>query len=426
MRNRRNTRSQNKIREVLTDKRFYNISIVLILIIAVSVFSIYYRINRDKELLAKQKEEIEKQTQEIFKRIQYTIDETETEEKETIQYTSSAKISIVGDILCTTDILNDGKNGDGYYFENMFSEVADYTKNADLAIGTLETNFSADNEYSGVGKYNSPIEFLDAVKNTGIDIVSVAHNHVLDYGEQGYNSTIEKIKEKNLIITGLKNNLDSENSDFTGVIKEIKGIKIAFLSYTYGLSNENELSEDEISIANIYSEEKVDKDIEYASQNSNYIIVIMHWGEVNSSNISDWQLEVKDHLVEKGADLILGSHPSVVEPIEMIKKDGKDILVAYSLGNYISSYKYENADVEMILNFTISKKSTEEKANLDTAEYTPIYVLDNGVGAENRFEVKDMKKLALDYEGGNDEVISKKTYNKIIEKLKWLNELMIR
>lgn len=111
----------------------------------------------------------------------------------------------------------------------------------------------------------------------------------------------------------------------------------------------------------------------------------------------------------------------------MIKNnDGDDVLIAYSLGNYISSFKHENADIEMILNITVSKRADGNKAIIQSADYVPVYVLDNGSKAENRFELKDMKKLAINYEEGNDETISRKMYDQIIEKLKWLNQLIVK
>ena len=284
------------------------------------------------------------------------------------------------------DMIDDAKIDDGYDFSHMFTGISKFVKNSDLAIGTLETNF-IDGKYSGVGKYNSPVEFLKAVKDSGIGLVSLAHNHVLDYGTQGLETTISKIKEQNVEITGIKNKVDEsnestldeektkeqENSNFTGNIKEINGIKVAFLGYTYGLSNENEVTDEEKKSANIYSEELAQKDIEYAKQNSNYIIAIMHWGDVNSSEISEYQRKITSFLVENGVDMILGSHPSVVEPMEIIQtEEGKNVLVAYSLGNYISTLKYANADVELILNIQIAKSSDSDKAILQKVDYTPI------------------------------------------------------
>lgn len=147
----------------------------------------------------------------------------------------------------------------------------------------------------------------------------------------------------------------------------------------------------------------------------------MHWGDVNSSEISEYQRNITAFLVKNGVDMILGSHPSVVEPMEIIQtEEGKNVLVAYSLGNYISTLKYANADVELILNIQIAKSSDSDKAVLQKVDYTPIYVLDNGTKAENRFELTDMKKLAQDYANGDTSRISRKTYDSIISKLEKL------
>lgn len=421
MRNRRNSRKNNKVKEFLTNRNFLIISGSLIIIILLSIGVIGYRKYQDKQNIAKQKEELEKQSDEIFTALEQATTTTETSRA------ASAKLSIVGDILCGNDMIEDAKDADNNYnFDNMFQNVKEYTQNADIAVGTLETNFTS-NSYSGSGKYNSPIQFLTAVKDTGIDMVSLAHNHELDYGTSGLTDTINAVQDKKLSITGIKNNSENNDKDFTGNIKNVKGIKIAFLGYTYGLSNENELSDEEKASANIYSEDKVSKDIAYAKENSNYIIVIMHWGDVNNSNISQWQENAKNYLVDNGVDMILGSHPSVIEPMQVIQnKDGKNVLVAYSLGNYISSLKYDNADVELILNIQLYKKADEEKASLQKVDYTPIYVLDNGTNAENRFELNNMKDLAINYANGSTEKITRLVYDKIVEKLNWLDKLIVK
>lgn len=420
MRNRRNVRKKRNIVEIISNKNFIIISSILLIIILLSMGILYYRQYKDKELLAKQKSELEKQTHEIFEDIETPASNTSA----SVQGKTTVKIAAVGDILCGTDMLSDAKQGETYNFNYMFNGILKFIKNADLSIGTLETNFT-ENEYSGVGKYNSPIEFLQAVKNSGVELVSVAHNHILDYGVSGYDETIKKIQDNELDITGIKDNTENENKDFSGIIKEVNGIKIAVLSYTYGLSNDGKLTEEEKNVANIYSEEKVKFDIDYAKENSNYIMVIMHWGEVNNSVVSPWQEEVKNYLVDNGVDMILGSHPSVIEPMEIVQNsEGRNVLVAYSLGNYISSLKYENADVELILNIEITKESDSEKAVLKKVDYTPIYVLDNGTKADNRFELTDMKQLAVDYAGGDTTKISRTVYNKLINKIEWLDGIV--
>ena len=428
MRNRRNTRKRNVVLDTITNRNFIIIVSILLAVIIVAEGVIQIRKYQDKKLLAKQAEELEKQTGEIFTAIENDFTNS-SNNGETTEVTRTARISAVGDILCQMDMIDDAKTDDGYDFLHMFTGISKFVKDSDLAIGTLETNF-IDGKYSGVGKYNSPIEFLKAVKDSGIGLVSLAHNHVMDYGTLGLETTINKIQEQDIEITGIKNDAEEiseehEKQDFTGNVKEINGIKVAFLGYTYGLSNENKVTDEEKQSANIYSEELAQKDIEYAKQNSNYIIAIMHWGDVNSSEISEYQRNITSFLVENGVDMILGSHPSVVEPMEIIQtEEGKNVLVAYSLGNYISTLKYENADVELILNIQIAKSSDSDKAVLQKVDYTPIYVLDNGTKAENRFELTDMKKLVQDYANGDTSRISRKTYDSIISKLEKLQSMV--
>lgn len=424
MRNRRNTRRKNVVLDTITNKNFIIIVCILLAIMLISMGIIQYRKYQDKLLLAQQAEELEKQTGEIFTSMEKNLNGATASGK--VVRTSTAKIAAVGDILCQMDMIEDAYSNGVYDFSSMFSNITKFVKNSDIAIGTLETNF-IEGKYSGVKKYNSPVEFLTGVKQSGIDLVSLAHNHELDYGLAGLNETIARIEEQEMSITGIPNNKENENKEFTGIIKEINGIKIAFIGYTYGLSNENELPEEEKSVANIYSEELAKKDLEYAKENSNYIIAIMHWGDVNTSTISEYQNNITAFLVNNGVDMILGTHPAVVEPMKIVQDtEGKNILVAYSLGNYISTLNYENADVELILNIQIAKTSDSDKAVLQKVDYTPIYVLDNGTKAENRFELTDMKQLAKDYANGDTSRISRKTYEKLILKLNELQEIVNR
>ena len=423
MRNRRNTRRKNIVLDTITNKNFIIIVSILLAIMIISIVIIQCRKYQDKIMLAQQAEELEKQTGEIFTSMEKDMNEATTASGEIVR-TSTARIAAVGDILCQMDMVEDAYSNGAYDFSSMFSNITKFVQNSDLAIGTLETNF-IDGKYSGVGKYNSPIEFLTAVKQSGIDLVSLAHNHELDYGIDGLNTTINKVQEQNISIIGISNNKENENKDFTGIIKEINGIKIAFIGYTYGLSNESELAKEEKAVANIYSEDLAKKDLEYAKENSNYIIAIMHWGDVNTSTISEYQNNITAFLVNNGVDMILGTHPAVVEPMKIIQNsEGKNILVAYSLGNYISTLNYDNADVELILNIQIAKTSDSDKAVLQKVDYTPIYVLDNGTKAENRFELTDMKQLAKDYANGDTSKISRQTYDKLIVKLEKLQNIV--
>ena len=192
-----------------------------------------------------------------------------------------------------------------------------------------------------------------------------------------------------------------------------------FLSYGYKLEGSND------SI-NEYSEEQAKKDIEYAKkQEADYICVMIHWGIDLNEEVSDEQKKVVDVFVNNGANLILGSHPSVIQKTEIKQNsDGGTVLIAYSLGTYISTSPGEDAKTEVILNIELRKNGKDGEIYLNKVDYTPIYVLDNGESAQDRFELIDMKETAMAYKGDKTDKISKETYDELVVGLNKLNELL--
>ena len=427
MRHRRNTRRKNVIIQTLTNRNFLIICSILIAIIILLIGGLKLRSYLELKPIIEQAKKLDKETQEIFSVMDKNLLSASTPSG-SLSRVYNVDLSIVGDILCQTKMLNDAKQDAGTYdFTPMFSNIKQYIQNSDLAIGTLETNVTND-AYSDDELYNAPIELLQAVKNSGIGLVSLAHNHVLDYGIDGVKETLTATNEQGIETVGVRKNKltpeeESSNttSNFSGIIKEVEGIRIAFLAYTYGLNEESSFTDEEKSVVNIYSNELALNDLEYAKQNSNYIIAIMHWGDVNSSEVSDEQNEITGFLVENGVDMILGSHPSVVQPMQIVQDStGKNVLVAYSLGNYIATLDNKNSDVEIILNVQIAMRSDEEKAVLQKVSYVPVYMLDNGANAENRFELTDMKALIREYTEGNTDRISRSKYRELVNMLEKL------
>ncbi len=412
-RNRRNKRGLKKILEGMSFKTFITLFIILILIIIVSIMNICYRNYKDRELLAQQREELEKNIESIFTATNQNIIDSNN-----IARNSIIRISAVGDILCENTILEDAKNGDTYNFEQMFKNVTSLLTNSDITLGTMETNFT-NGSYSGYGKRNSPLAFAEAVKNSGVNLVSISTNHSLDYG-------IEGIQETKRNLEGLGYSVVGDNLGENRVlIKEIKNTKIAFLSYTYGVENQESKTKDELDVANVYNEEIVKKDLEYANENADYNIIIMHWGDAYATKPSKGQKEMAKFLIENGADMILGNHASAIQTMEIMQnKEGENVLVAYSLGNYISGETMDVSKIELILNIEIKKDAETGKATLNKVEYTPIYVLDNGEKAENRYELIDLKGTAKAYASGNKKIVSKKIYNKLLEGLKLLEDII--
>lgn len=416
-RNRRNKRNIKLNIDEISNKNFIIIACVFVIIILICISVISIKNHNNKLEMARQKEILDKQIAAIFESEIPKIEENKTTQ---IKVDTIVNISVTGDILCNDELIADANTGGSYDFTHMFENVKEIIDNSDIAIGTMETNFT-DNKFSDYIKCNSPKEFAQAVKKSGIDLVSVAHNHALDYGYEGLKSTNNYLSELGFETVGVK----VEENQARYIVKEIKGIKIAFLAYTYGMSRQSSLSSEQLQYINIFDKELVKQDIENAKKESEYIFVIMHWGDVNKTTVSKEQEDIVNFLVENGANAIVGSHPAVIEPMEVVQNsNGENVFIAYSLGNYISYLGYDLSNLELILNIQIRKDGETGKVTLDKVTYTPIYVLDNGRKAENRFELVDIKKIARQYVYENSEILTKKQYNKLIDGLEKIEEII--
>lgn len=413
-RNRRNTRRIKSIKDVLNTKTFLTIVFILLTIIIVCIGINEYKRYEDKKLLAEQKEDLEKQSEEIFSAISADISQTNQNISESDVL---IKMSAVGDILCSNEMLEDAYNESTktYDFSHMFNNVSGFINEADIVMGTMETGIIA-GEYN---EKNAPMEFARAVKNSGVNLVTISHNHSLDNGVNGLKETRENLEKIGFDVVGDK--IEDANAV---CIKEVKNTKIAFLTYTCFM--DEDAGKEELNCVNMYSEEQVKSDIEYAKENeAEYICVMIHWGDAISSTVSKEQKEIADFLVENGVNLILGAHPSVVQPMEVRQnKEGENVFIAYSIGTYISTLSAEEARTELVLNIELRKSGKDGKVYLNKVDYTPIYMLDNGESAENRFELVDMKSTAMGYTtGGDTQKITRETYDKLVEGLNRLNEL---
>lgn len=414
-RNRRNKRSSRSILEVMSSKTFITLTIILAIIIVICSVTIFYRNNKEKKILAEQRAELEKNIEAIFEETEKNIANSNNTVRDSI-----IRISAVGDILCENSILEDAydKGTQNYDFTSMFKNMSTFFADSDITVGTMETNYT-DDKYSGYGQRNSPISFAEALKNIGIDLVSISTNHSLDYG-------IEGLQETKRALEGIGYDVVGDNLGESRIkIKTIKNTKIAFLSYTYGFENQNSKTKEELDSANIYNSEIAKQDLEYAKENADYSIIIMHWGDAYSTKPNKEQQNIAKFLVENGADMILGNHASAVQKMEIMQNaEGKNVLVAYSLGNYISGETMDISKIELVLNIELRKSGETGEVVLSKVDYTPIYVLDRGTKAEDRYELIDMKGTAKAYAEGNKKIVNKATYNKLVEGLKKLEGII--
>ena len=415
-RNRRHTRRIKSIKDVLTTKTFLLIVGILLAIIIICIGINEYRRYQDIKLIAEQKKELEKQSQELFAEISTSIEQTNQSISES---DSIIKMSAVGDILCSQAMLQDAYNSETntYNFSHMFGNVSGFIDDADIIMGTMETGIFE-------GTYSdrvAPIEFARAVKESGVNLVTISHNHSLDNGVNGLKETRDNLEDIGFDVVGDK--LENANAV---CIKEVKNTKIAFLTYTCFMDNQTQRTEEELNCVNMYSEEQAKSDIEYAKENgAEYICVMIHWGDAISNTVSKEQKSIADFLVESGVNLIIGAHPSVVQPMEVRQNsNGDNVFIAYSIGTYVSTLSAEEARTELVLNIELRKSGKDGKVYLNKVDYTPIYMLDNGENAQNRFTLIDMKSTATTYDSGSTNTISRETYDKLVSGLNRLNDIL--
>lgn len=332
-------------------------------------------------------------------------------------------MSAFGDTMChLTNIKNayDSSKKD-YDFSNVFKNVKNYLEDADITIGNLETTFAGSSRgYTGYPTFNAPEVLGKNLKDMGVDVLTTANNHCMDKGNSGLVSTLDYLDKFEISHTGTARSEEEQNSI---LIKDVNGIKIAFLSYTYG-TNGITIPSDKPYSVNLIDKELIKKHIDSAkAQNVDVICVSMHWGLEYKLKPNTTQKELADFLFDNGVDIILGSHPHVLEPMEkrtITLADGttKDGFIIYSLGNFVSGQIYANTKSTVILDIQITKNS-DGKISIDNVKYTPVYLYDKGAGAKTRtrYTLIDLEKSISDYENGNDSSISKSLYNTFKDEL---------
>ncbi len=345
--------------------------------------------------------------------------ENSTQQEE--QKDTTISMAVVGDIMCHGPNYKDAYNASTktYDFSTFFPQIKSYISNADIAVGNLETTFAGGNKaYSGYPTFNSPPQLAKDIQDLGIDVLTTSNNHSMDSGYNGLINTIDTLDNLGISHTGTFKSEEDKNKI---LIKDVNGVKIAFLSYTYG-TNGISIPKGKEYCINLIDKDLIKKQLESAkAQNPDVICVSMHWGIEYKLQPNTEQKDLADYLFENGADIILGSHPHVLEPMEkrtVTLSDGtkKDGFVIYSLGNFISAQKDKYTKDSIILNLKITKHS-QGNITIDSYDYTPIYMQDNGANAKNRYELVDLEKKIKDYENG-DTSITATAYKTYVAELK--------
>jgi poly-gamma-glutamate synthesis protein (capsule biosynthesis protein) len=232
--------------------------------------------------------------------------------------------------------------GSGYDFDPMYTEVKYLVQDADLAIINQETIISQSNPIRGADGgqliFNSPPQVADTVIDLGFDVVTMANNHLLDMGTDGLEESIRfwnrKAEENDLTVLGAYLNEEDANNIR---VREVNGVKIAFLAYCHHINGFDDLLNDvPLRVVKNDEEDVIERQIKEADELADVVIVSAHWGEDDTTVVTEDRIELANKMVDWGADVILGCHTHTAETMEWIERDdGTKGFVYYSMGNFI-------------------------------------------------------------------------------------------
>ena len=259
-----------------------------------------------------------------------TVTKKENEQKYSkIDANMSGYISIffAGDIMLARNT-----EKDAFEFVNLL------TNSSDISFGNLEYAITKSNVRNLESKYQlkSSCSVTKQIKEAGFDIVSLANNHVMDFGETGLIDTIDCLNNLNVSYVGA--GIDSYEAKDMKVIN-VKGLKIGFLAYTHNTSltvRDNSAKSNRSGVS--YLSENISHEIQNAKNKVDFLIVSTHWGKEYQLSPSDFQVGYNRKIIDSGADLVVGTHPHVIQPTEKYK----DKYIFYSLGNFVFDQRRNN------------------------------------------------------------------------------------
>ena len=343
------------------------------------------------------------------------------EEKNTNKEVS---LIMVGDNLIHDKIYNYFKTDNGYDFKPMYSYIKEIVKDYDLAYYNHETILGgSDIGVSSYPAFNSPYEVGDAMIDAGFNLVSLATNHTLDRGETAItNSRNYWNKQSNVLAVGSYTSLEEKDEIH---IEKVNDITYTMLNYTYG-TNGIQLPYGKDYLVNIWPvtgsnpdndtsyqnyKEQVRNDIEKVRDKVDVLIVAMHWGVEYEESPNSYQLDAAKYLESLGVDIIIGTHPHVIQAVDYIN----DTPVIYSLGNFASAHEVVNLSnrVGLMTSLKIEKDTKTNKITIKDLENELLYMY--YTSNYQNFKIVPFSKMNSDYLSNYKEVYDK--YKSIVTSL---------
>lgn len=252
-----------------------------------------------------------------------------------------------------------------YDYNPCFQFVKPYFESVDLAIGNLELTLAGP-PFKGYPQFSAPDALAFALRDAGMDVLVTANNHSVDRGRKGVDRTIQLLDSAGILHTGTFRDTVDRMNDYP-MLLEKNGIKLALLNYTYGT---NGIPITKPNVVNLIDTAVIRKDLDKAKEaNPDIIIVFTHWGQEYQSQPSKEQKRLAEFCFQLGAQVVMGSHPHVIQPMEWRKE--KNQLVVYSLGNFVSGQRdrYKNGGVMVRMDLSKITKDSVATSTIDSAGY---------------------------------------------------------
>jgi poly-gamma-glutamate synthesis protein (capsule biosynthesis protein) len=273
-----------------------------------------------------------------------------------------ATVIAVGDIMFHLPQVTEARTELGYDFGLSFEKIKPYISSADIAIANFETTVHEKKALSGFPRFNSPPEVVEGISRTGFDIMVTANNHCMDTGVDGAENTAALIKRNNMMPVGT----GEQNRN---IIVDAKGIKLGVLAYTTSINGLRAPA----GYVCMADEEQIKHDIENLKDKCDFIIVYMHAGVEYNRDVEEETERLFKFIADSGADCVLGSHPHVARKSELYNTRGKQVLINYSMGNFLSNQNDKYTDIGTMTKLIIRKQ--EEKTILADFDIMTTYRL---------------------------------------------------
>lgn len=342
---------------------------------------------------------------------------TETEPPETTLPTpehvvSTATIVSTGDLLMHKPVIDTGYKSGSYDFESIFRYLSEYTTEADLAVANLETTLcSTDNgySYSGYPNFNCPDALVDGAKDAGFDILLNASNHSYDTSSVGMHRTMQVIQDKGLIPLGIVENAEDKHY----IVEEVNGINIGMICYTYETDSNADrvalnglpVKAEDAPLINCFDYNALDTFYaelrtrleEMKADGAEATVLYLHWGTEYQLQANETQKKMAQKICDLGVDVLIGGHPHVVQPMDLISSttdENHKMVCLYSMGNAVSNQRQGNlsaiatAHTEdgVLFSVTFSKYS-DGTVHLESTDLLPLWVYRRSDGTGNEYNI---------------------------------------